>query len=138
LPRLFGKILVPDAVNQELCHPAAPALIREWAANLPTWMEITRVESLDDAVLQPLGAGERAAITLALAVRADLILIDERKGTSAAIQKGFEVTGTLGVLVLAARQGFVDLADCFARLKSTNFRYRPEIMSGLLRQQTDK
>ncbi len=32
LPRLFGKIFVPDAVHKELCHPAAPTLVREWVA----------------------------------------------------------------------------------------------------------
>lgn len=43
-------------------------------------------------------------------MQADLILIDERKGTSAAIAKGFEVTGTLGILRLAAQRGLIDLA----------------------------
>ena len=68
------------------------------------------VDSIDDAALQPLGAGERAAITLALSMHADLILIDERKGTSVAIAKGFTVTGTLGILRLAAQGGLIDLA----------------------------
>jgi predicted nucleic acid-binding protein len=97
-------------------------------------MEVMPVETLDDAAFRPLGAGERAAITLALSLHADLILIDERKGTNVALAKGFEVTGTLGVLSLAAHQGFVDLADSFARLKRTNFRYRQEIMDALLDQ----
>jgi predicted nucleic acid-binding protein len=135
LPRLFGKVLVPDAVHKELCHPAAPIVVRDWVARLPVWVEVTPVEALDDAAFQPLGAGERAAITLALALHADLILIDERKGTTVALEKGFEVTGTLGILGLAARRGFVDLADSFARLKHTNFRYRQEIMDALLDEQ---
>jgi predicted nucleic acid-binding protein len=50
--------------------------------------------------------GEREAITLALAMRTDLILIDERKGTHVALNKAFEVAGTLGVLALAARLGW--------------------------------
>ena len=79
-----------------------------------------------------LGAGERAAITLALSMHADLILIDERKGTKAALNKGLEVVGTLGILRLAARRGLIDLADCFARLKRTNFRYRQDIMDAML------
>jgi predicted nucleic acid-binding protein/class 3 adenylate cyclase len=113
-PRLFGKVFVPDAVHKELCHPAAPAMVREWAAGLPGWVEVTPVEALDDAAFWPLGAGERAAITLALTLHADLIFIDERKGTNVALDKGFEVTGTLGLLSLAARRGFVDLPDAFA------------------------
>jgi predicted nucleic acid-binding protein len=135
LPRLFGNVFVPDAVHKELCHPAAPPVVRDWVAGLPAWAEVTQVEAIDDATLQPLGAGERAAITLALSLHADLILIDERKGTAVALGKGFDVTGTLGVLGLAARRGLVDLADSFARLKRTNFRYRQAMMDELLNQQ---
>jgi predicted nucleic acid-binding protein len=132
LPQLFGKIFVPDAVSQELCHPAAPALIREWAARLPAWVEVISVEPLDDPSLLPLGEGEREAIMLAISMHADLILIDERKGTHVALDKGFAVAGTLGVLALPARRGLVDLAHAFARLKRTNFRYRQAIMDALL------
>lgn len=135
LPQLFGTVFIPDAVYKELCHPAAPTLIRGWASHLPAWTEVVPVEILDDALFAPLGAGERAAITLALSLHADLILIDERKGTSVALNKGFEVTGTLGVLALAARRGLIDLAASFAQLKRTNFRYRQEIMDVLLDQQ---
>jgi predicted nucleic acid-binding protein len=71
-------------------------------------------------------------------MHADLILIDERKGTNVALDKGFVVAGTLGVLALAARRGLVDLADSFARLKRTNFRYRQEIMDVLLKQNAGK
>jgi predicted nucleic acid-binding protein len=135
LPQLFGKVFVPDAVHKELCHPATPPMVRDWVAGLPAWAEVTRVEGIDDATLQPLGSGERAAITLALSLHADLILIDDRKGTAVALGKGFDVTGTLGVLRLAARRGLVDLADSFARLKRTNFRYRPEMLDDLLNQE---
>ena len=135
LPQLFGKVLLPDAVHKELEHPAAPTLAREWAAGLPAWAEVTPVNAIDDAALDPLGAGERAAITLALSLHADLILIDERKGTMVALSKGFTVTGTLGILRLAALRGLVDLADAFTRLKRTNFRYRQEMLDALLDQQ---
>ncbi len=138
LPRLFGKVFVPDAVHKELCHPAAPALVREWVARRPDWVEVVPVNPVDDAAFLPLGTGERAAITLALSMRADLILIDERKGTRVALDKGFAVAGTLGVLALAARRDMVDLADSFARLKRTNFRYRQEVMDLLLNQQPGK
>jgi predicted nucleic acid-binding protein len=33
LPRLFKTVFIPDAVHQELLHPAAPPRVREWAAN---------------------------------------------------------------------------------------------------------
>jgi predicted nucleic acid-binding protein len=116
----------------------SPALVREWVAHLPDWLELVSVEALDDAAFLPLDAGERAAITLAQSMHADLILIDGRKGTRVTLDKGFVVAGTLGILALAARRGLVDLADSFARLKRTNFRYRQEIMDILLNQQAVK
>ena len=33
LPRLFKTVFIPDAVHQELLHPAAPPGVCEWAAN---------------------------------------------------------------------------------------------------------
>jgi predicted nucleic acid-binding protein len=135
LPRLFGKTFIPDAVHWELCHPAAPTFVRDWAAKPPDWIELMPVASTEDPELRLLGSGERAAITLALNLRADLILIDERKGSSVAQAKGFAVTGTLGILSLAARRGLVNLGESFARLKRTNFRYRQDIMDLLLKQQ---
>jgi predicted nucleic acid-binding protein len=133
LPRLFERVLVPDVVHHELCHPRAPEQVRTWAMSKPEWLEIQRVPAgEDDAVLKALGAGERAAIRVALARHADLLLIDERKGTTVALGRGFEVTGTLGILRLATRRGWIDLADCLARLKRTNFRYRQEILDQLL------
>jgi predicted nucleic acid-binding protein len=135
LPQLFETILVPDAVHTELQNPLTPPPVHDWAAALPSWVEVRQVLNVpDDAVLRPLGAGERAAIALALTINADLVLIDERKGTQAATSKGLNVTGTLGILQRAAKRGLLNLADAFDRLKGTNFRYQQEIMDRLLDQ----
>src|SRR5580698_1587333 len=71
------------------------APVQAWASPLPSWIEVKQVPNTpDDAALQSLGEGERAAIVLALSIQADLVLIDERKGTRAAIAKGLDATGT--------------------------------------------
>ncbi|MBV9158229.1 MAG: DUF3368 domain-containing protein [Acidobacteriaceae bacterium] len=132
LPRLFGKVFVPDAVYNELCHPTAPPLLNAWTSERPAWLEVCSVNPIDDEMFRVLGAGERAAITLAISMHADLILIDERKGTKVALNRGFDVTGTLGILRIAAQRGWIDLAACFARLKRTNFRYRQDIVDEML------
>lgn len=134
LPRLFETVFIPDAVHKELCHPTGPILLRDWVAGNPPWLKIMPVEPIDDSTLQPLGPGEQAAITLALSMHADLILIDERKGTSVALTKGFAVTGTLGVLRLARRRGWIDLDETLAKLKRTNFRYRQQMIDDLLNE----
>jgi predicted nucleic acid-binding protein len=135
LPQLFDNVILPGAVHTELCHLLAPAAVRIWAEALPSWAEVKPSPEITDDVLRSLGAGERAAIGLALSIHADLVLIDERKGTQVAIDNGLEVSGTLGVLQRAARNGLLNLAESFDRLKATNFRYRQQILDRLLREE---
>ncbi len=85
----------------------------------------------DGPALSNLDPGEPAALALGITLKADLILIDERRGFAAAVTKGFEVTGTLGILDLAAKRKLIDLRRAIERLKRTNFRYRKEIIESL-------
>lgn len=137
LARLFAEIKLPTIVAEELRHPSAPAVVRAWMQELPEWVEVLTAPESDDPVLGKLDPGERAAIALGLSLKADLILIDERKGTAVALTKGFEATGTLGVLDLAASRGLVNLQDALDRLTRTNFRYRPELIAALLAKHQD-
>ena len=49
--------------------------------------------------------GEAEAIMLALELKADLILMDERRGRALAMNYQLKVTGLLGVLLQAKKQG---------------------------------
>ncbi len=79
-----------------------------------------------------LDAGEEAAIVLAVELHADLLLMDDEEGVSAARRKGLEVIGTLGVLSRAGQRGLLNLADVFDRVKRTNFRFKQGIMDQFL------
>lgn len=134
LPTLFGTVILPSAVRDELADIGSPPPVRDWIANLPSWLDV-RVTPNDEATvesLRALDAGEVAAILLAIELRADLLLMDDREGVIAARSQGFVVTGTLGVLSLAAERRLLNLAEAFERLKRTNFRFRQEIMDHLL------
>jgi predicted nucleic acid-binding protein len=78
---------------------------------------------------------ERLPLSLATALHADLLLMDERKGVRAAEKKGLRVTKTLGVLDLAAERGLVDLGKAINKLECTNFR-RPEALIDALKKKT--
>jgi predicted nucleic acid-binding protein len=136
LPKLFDTIAIPDAVCAELRHPRTPATVRAWALHPPAWIEVRPVSdaALNDPALRGLDAGERAALALAGAIHADLVLMDDRAGVGVARTLGIAALGTLGVLDLAARRGLINIEDAIARLRATNFRYRPEIMDALLAQ----
>ena len=40
LPKLFGSILIPQAVFEELSDPGAPYLVSRWIGTLPEWVQI--------------------------------------------------------------------------------------------------
>jgi predicted nucleic acid-binding protein len=135
LPALFERIHIPSVVRDEMTHPKTPEVIRHWIATSPEWLEVHPDSSApSDEMLDRLDRGERAALSLALDLAADLILIDDRQGTSVAYTKGFRVAGTLRVLQLAAQRGLLDLSEAFGRLKQTNFRYRQDLMDELLEE----
>jgi predicted nucleic acid-binding protein len=138
LPTLFERVFIPTVVRDELVHPETPEIVRTWTENPPSWLEVRVAPVIDDRSLQPLDDGEKAAITLALVLRADLILMDDRAGVAVARAKGFAATGTLGLLDLGARRQLLKLDEAFARLKTTNFRYSPEIMEALLAQADER
>lgn len=136
LPKLFETVFMPTAVRNELADAEAPPVVRDWISNPPTWLQVRSVATFDssDAALQRLGEGERAAITLAVSLGASLLLMDERQGATVARGKGLVVTGTIGILDLAASRGLVNLKEAFDRLKRTSFRYPTEIMENVLQQ----
>jgi predicted nucleic acid-binding protein len=138
LATLFGKVFVPALVLAELAHPESPPAVRSWAAHPPEWLEVHTARRLGDPMLQRLHRGEKAAIELVVSLRANLLLMDDRAGVAAARAIGFAVTGTLGLLDLAARRQLVTLDDAFTRLKKTNFRYPPNLMQSLLSQSNEE
>jgi predicted nucleic acid-binding protein len=127
LPALFGRVLIPEAVWHELSSSAAPQPVKDWLGTGPSWLD-RRVVSQISPELQQLDPGEREAIALAQSVDATLVLLDERRGRRMARGLGLAVSGTLGVLDLAARRGLVDLEDALSRLERTTFRATPRLL----------
>jgi predicted nucleic acid-binding protein len=112
---LFERVFVPEAVRDELQHVETPEPVRRWMAQPPVWIEIVAsAQETGDPELDRLDPGERAAIELAVRIGAELILMDDRDGVTAARSKGFAVTGTLGVLDLAARRDLIALDEAWS------------------------
>jgi predicted nucleic acid-binding protein len=132
LPQLFTTVVLPAAVMAELQHPRTPPRVASWVRELPPWVRVISPEGLVGDV--GLGRGEAEAIAIASQISADTVLIDERKATVVARQRGLLVTGTLGVLALAAESKLVDLKASIGRLLDTNFRASPALIDDILRQ----
>lgn len=132
LPKIYGRVVVPTAVVLELSHPDAPSAVRVWINSPPSWLEIVRVDRIDSTLAPELGAGEREAISLALELQADLLLIDERIGRQAAEARRLQVAGTLAVLLRAGLLGLIDFPIALQEIQQLGFRVSDEIATAML------
>src|SRR4051812_838901 len=119
LPKLFGEVVIPPAVASEIAAPARPQIIRDFAAAYPPWLRVQAPTAVQQ--IAHLHQGEREALSLALELHADLVLIDERKAYREAVARKLNAVGTVRVLERAAAQGLLALKDAFDQLKQTDF-----------------
>ncbi|NEQ69412.1 MAG: DUF3368 domain-containing protein [Symploca sp. SIO2D2] len=109
LQQLYGHILIPTAVYQELT--VDPPVFGTVEVKTLQWIEVLSVndrrmvEQLQN--IAQLDLGESEAIALSLEINAELLLIDERRGRREANQRGIRITGLLGVLVEAKHRGLI-------------------------------
>jgi len=133
---LFERVVLPATVQSELASVKAPPIVRHWIANRPHWVEVREAPHIqvEDASLKGIDAGEKAAIQLAASLNADLLLMDDRKGVILARGRGLHVTGTMGILDIAAQRGLVNFAQAANHLRRTNFRVPEALLDSLMKK----
>ena len=109
LPSLYGEVIVPTAVWEEIVVFGAGKVGAQEIAQA-TWIrrESPQNVSFISSLRQTLDNGEAQGIVLALELGADLLLIDERLGRMTAKFFDLEIIGLLGVLVQAKQNGLID------------------------------
>lgn len=110
LPEIFGKIILPQLVWEELLlletrfgYDLSELKTAEWLQVLPVadGAEVLRLR-------QFLDAGESQAIVLAKELHADYLLIDEMEGRDIAAREGLKTIGVLGVFIEAKSRGLIE------------------------------
>ena len=104
LERLFGEVLIPDAVYAEL---TADKRFAEEAREVSDAPYIRTVPVSNPGAVRilkmatGLDQGESEAIVLTDELKADLLLMDEAKGRTISGQMGIAIMGTIGLLISA-------------------------------------
>lgn len=110
LSQLYNQVIIPEAVYRELTEIEPPVPGKIEVKNAP-WVEIRQV--VNRSIVQQiqeqarLDIGESEAISLALELKADLLLIDERRGRMEANRLGLRITGLLGLLIEAKQRDLI-------------------------------
>jgi predicted nucleic acid-binding protein len=110
LKQLYGELHIASAVWDELNRDGIrwPGSDEVEQAN---WIQHHQVKNreLVIALQRDLDQGEAESIVLALEIKADLLLLDEKEGRHAAQRLGLRVIGVVGVLLEAKAKNLIDV-----------------------------
>lgn len=135
LTKLFGRVVIPQAVFDELQDAGASLQVRGWSQNPPDWVTVRQPTLIPANSLDLLDKGEREAILLAQELSADLLLVDDKQARQAAVNLGVAITGTVGIIDKAARADLIDLKTVIAKLQKTNFFISDDLVKILLKNE---
>ena len=133
LPKLFGEVWTPTAVVRELEEG------RERGYDVPDprdydWLRIVEPHAVPPEWLAlDLGAGELAAMAMALENPVRIVLLDDALARRIAQAAGLEVWGTLRVLLEAKSQGLTESIEPLVdRLKKSGMWISDDIRQRVL------
>lgn len=123
LEKLFGNVLIPQAVYEELTVDERFKLEAEQLKQ-KEFITVQPVKNSDSVSILKratgLDQGESEAIVLTDEVKAELLLMDEAKGRAVSNEMGFRIMGTIGVLMAAYEEHELtsnEVKECIAGLQ---------------------
>jgi predicted nucleic acid-binding protein len=121
---LFNRILVPPGVAQEVQSVASPQWVTVVSPQKPVLNTISQLA---------LGLGETEALSLALEINAERIILDDGAARSLATAHGLNVIGVLGVLLIAKNLALIpSLRNEIDALRIRSFRLSPQVYRDVL------
>lgn len=106
---VYGTIFIPTQVYEEV------QALQNFGYNVEDFSSLSWIHQVspqnmvwvNELIHQDLDRGEAEAIVLAKELGANVLLMDERLGTSVARSMGLHTIGLLGILVVAKRQNII-------------------------------
>lgn len=135
LPNLYGQIVLPRAVVEELNEGLKLGIHLPEPASL-SWVSICQAQDLYclSPVSDILGRGEQEAIALAIEIPDSLVILDDLLARNYARTLGVKFTGTLGVILKAKELGCLNaVMPVIDRLSSLGFRLDRRTRASVLR-----
>jgi predicted nucleic acid-binding protein len=127
---IAGKLDLIFLAPEEVRHELEVGVQAGYSPVCPDWLTYKRLAApLTPMVKSVLDVGEAAVIQLGLERGIASVCIDEWKGRRMALAVGLKVTGVLGLLGKAKRDGIISEVKPFVdRAIQTGIRYHPELV----------
>ena len=107
LEQVFGKILIPQLVYEELERGCFYQEVTHFKSACDSFIEVVNVQN-HQVFKRNLDLGECEVLSLALERQANIVLIDDRKAFNEAKELGFKTISTLTFLRVAQTKGFIE------------------------------
>lgn len=137
LEKLYGKVIIPEAVRNELSHMAAQEAGMQNPSNFP-WLETRQVKNQFSVniLTVELDLGEAEVIALAMEMKAERVLLDERRARNVARRAGLNVMGLLGVFMEAKHKKMIDEVKPIldGMMQKAGFRVGKELYTRVLKE----
>ena len=123
---LYGEVYIPEAVYEEVKSEPAYSDVRKNS----DWIHVTTVTDDSNRFFfkSRLHAGEVEVMMLALETNADLVVLDDNLARKTAKYMGLTITGTLGVVIKAKKEGLINNAgEVFDKLINSGLFISDEV-----------
>ncbi|MCH5254116.1 MAG: DUF3368 domain-containing protein [Lachnospiraceae bacterium] len=109
LKELYGEIIIPEAVYEEL-SVKEESICKKAVDRSVDWIRVENVKNQMAKTMYKtqLHDGEVEVMILSKEIAADIVIIDDANAKKHAKYLGLPVTGTLGVLIKAKQEGYVN------------------------------
>jgi predicted nucleic acid-binding protein len=126
LETLFGQVFIPEKVAEELQRPKTPQKVKDWMQSRPEWLEVKKADLSVFTPQKKINDGECEAFALALALKADAILIDDKDALPEAKRLNLQTISLFTIFERAAVRELIDLPQTVDEMRKTSFRLPPE------------
>lgn len=136
LRKLYGEIIIPEAVYRELSVKMESTCKKAVDSSL-SWIRVEKIQNqmAKSMYKTQLHDGEVEVMILSLELGADVVIIDDANAKKHAKYLKLPVTGTLGILIKAKQEGYVyELKPILYQMVKNGIYISPKLIEVCLRQ----
>lgn len=139
LKKLYGKIIIPEAVYKEL-SVKEESICKKTVDSSLDWIQVDKIKNqlAKDMYKTQLHDGEVEVMILAKEIAADVVIIDDANAKKYAKYLELPVTGTLGALIKAKQEGYIGSLKCILQQMVKNGIYISQSLIEMCLKQVDE